>query len=499
MTTTPLGPVPREPRDPYLAPLLTATLGDRAEPIAPLARFWSGARTGASPTALGLAAAVGVAGAVLLVGSWPGLGVALVALAAWGVATPALVRRRRPGDLVLAGWSALLMLTVAVRAAEWVVALSWVVGLGVAAVALTGGRTATGILSAPFAAAGAVLRAVPWAGHGLRNMVGDQGRSAVRALRTAAVAVTLLVVFGALFASADPVFAALVPRLTFGEVPPRAFVGMVMAVVAAAAIHLAGTGAPWAETTRPAATPARPWEWLVPVAALDLLVLVFLGVWVSALARGDGYIRRETGLTYAQYARQGFGQLVVITALTLVVVALGARTAPLDAPRGPVVARVGLGVLCVGTLGIVASALARMSLYVGAYGLTRLRLLSAWGEVAMGVVVLLVLVAGIRWRGGWLPRAAVHVVAVAMLTLALANPDALVVRYDAAATGLPDGLDVAYLGALSADAVPAVDRLDEPIRSAILLRLDRAPIQGFADWNLGRARAIAVLSGPTNG
>lgn len=494
MTSAPLQPASPAPRDPYLPPSPAGTAGESV-PAAPLAVFWFESRAAAPPAVLAAAAVAGVAGGVLVVGQRPGLGWALVALAGWGAALPAVVRRRRVGDLLLAGWSALLLVMVAVRAAEWVVALSWVVGLGAAAVALTGGRTATGVLSAPFAAAWSLLRALPWTGHGVRRAVGDHGRGAWRAVRTVAVALVLLVVFGALFASADPVFASLVPRLTLDDLPARIAVGVLLGLVAAAGAHLARTGTPWAASTRPAATPARRWEWLVPVAALDLLVLVFLAVWVSALAGGDAYVLRTTGLTYAQYARQGFGQLVAVTALTLVVVAVAARRAPLDDPRGPLVARLGLGVLCVGTLGIVASALARMSLYVGAYGLTRLRLLSAWGEVAMGVIVVLVLVAGIRWRGGWLPRTVVHVVAVAMLSLALVNPDALVVRYDAAATDLTDGLDVAYTSRLSADAVPAVDGLDEPLRSRILGQMDVPRDDGLAGWNLGRDRAAAVLGG----
>lgn len=496
MTSTPASPASR---DPYLPPLPVAPVESGGVDLAPLTRFWSAARPGASPAALGMAAAVGIAGALLLVDNEPGLGLALVALAGWGVALPAVVRRRRPGDLVLAGWSVLLLVMVAVRAADWVVVLSWLVGLGVAAVALSGGRTATGVLSAPFAAAGAVLRALPWTGQGLRGAVGEHGRGTLRVLRTAAVAGALLVVFGALFASADPVFASLLPRLTLDALPARVAVGVAIGLVAAGGMHLAVTGTPWAQASRPAATPARRWEWLVPVAALDLLVVVFLAVWLSALARGDDYVRHATGLTYAQYARQGFGQLVTVTVLTLLVVAAAARRAPLGDPRGPLVARLALGVLCAGTLGIVGSALARMSLYVGAYGLTTLRLLSAWGEVAMGVVVLLVMIAGIRWRGGWLPRAVVHVVAVAMLSLALANPEALIVRYDAAATDLPDGLDVQYLRQLSPDAVPAVDDLDEPLRSAILHQMEQPPVQGFAGWNLGRARAAAIVGAAARG
>lgn len=486
MTTTPAAP-----GDPYLLPAATAT-GPESRP-GKAADFWAGARPGATPGVLVAAGAVGIAGGLLLVGSRPGLGAALVALAGWGVASPALVRRRRPGDLVLAGWSALLLATVAIRDASWLVALSWVVGIGAAAVALTGGRTATGVVTAPLAAVGSVVRALPWTGHGVRGLARAGGRAAWSIARSVAAAILLVLVFGALFASADRMFASLLPHLAVNDAAARVLVGGLVALVATAAIHLGRTGWPWADEAGSPASPAQPAEWLVPVVALDALVLVFLGVWLSALARGDAYIRQATGLTYAQYARQGFGQLVAVTALTLVVVAVAARRAPLGTRVDRLRTRVALGTLCVGTLGIVASALARMSLYVDAYGLTRLRLLAVWGEIALGAIVVLVMVSGVRWRGGWLPRAAVHVVAVAMLSLAAVNPDALVVRYDAAATDIPGGLDVAYMSELSADAIPAIAALDEPMRRDVLDRVTLAPATGLAGWNYGRARADAVL------
>ena len=54
------------------------------------------------------------------------------------------------------------------------------------------------------------------------------------------------------------------------------------------------------------------------------------------------------------------------------------------------------------TIVVVVSALYRMHLYEEAYGFTRLRLLVSVFEGWLGVVVLLVLVAGVvGGRGGW--------------------------------------------------------------------------------------------------
>jgi hypothetical protein len=313
------------------------------------------------------------------------------------------------------------------------------------------------------------------------------------ALRSAAITAVLLLVFGLLFASADRVFASYVPTLDLGLLPGQVVVGALVALAAATLAHLALATPGWSTIKFPAGRPARLAEWLLPVAALDAMVLSFVVVQVGALLGGSRHVLQTVGLTYAQYAREGFWQLLAATALTLVVLAVAARRAPRASERDRLLSQAALGTLCVGTLGVVASALRRMDLYVNAFGLTRMRLFVVVVEVVLGAVLVLVLIAGVRWRGGWLPRAVVQVVAVAMLGLAVVNPDAQIVRLNTTAH-LDAALDVSYLQGLSADAVPAIDRLDEPLRSCLLDRVtvDRSP--GPAGWNFGRDRAAQVLA-----
>lgn len=155
--------------------------------------------------------------------------------------------------------------------------------------------------------------------------------------------------------------------------------------------------------------------------------------------------------------------------------------------------RAGLGVLCLGALGVVASALRRMDLYVDAFGLTRLRIFVVVVELVMAAVLVLVLVAGVRWRAGWLPRAVVQVAAVAMLGLALVNPDAQIVRHNMAAGPEAQPLDIGYLQGLSADAAPAMAALDEPWASCLLAGRRVDPAHSPAEWNLGRERAARLV------
>ncbi|MGY4642826.1 DUF4153 domain-containing protein [Cellulomonas sp. URHB0016] len=455
-----------------------------------LGAFWSGARRAAPVWVLGTCAAVGLVGGVVLVGRRPGIGAAAVGMLLCAGAVPVLVRRRRLGDLALLGLGAALLAVTAVRTAGWVVALSVVAAVWVGVVATTSARTAPSVALGPLSAFAGLVRAVPWVRHGAGSALGGRRHEALVVLRSAAVTVVLLAVFGALFASADRVFAGYLPRPHLDLLPGQVLVGTVLALAAAAAAHLTIAPPVWSRARLPEAPAASRLEWLVPVLALDVLVVAFLVTQAITLL-GDPERVLPSGVTFASYARQGFAQLVVATALTLVVVGVAARRAPRSAARDRVLTRAALGVLCVATLGVVASALRRLDLYVDAFGLTRLRLLVAVGELAMGVVLALVLVAGARGSGRWFPRAAVWVAAGAVLGLALLNPDAVILRHNTA-TERTTPFDVSYLRGLSADAVPAVDQLDEPLRSCLLEGIEVPSEDDGLSWTWGGQRARGI-------
>ena len=111
------------------------------------------------------------------------------------------------------------------------------------------------------------------------------------------------------------------------------------------------------------------------------------------------------------------------------------------------------------TLIIVASSLHRMDVYADTYGLTRLRVLVALCELWLGAVFVLILIAGIRLTGLWLPRAVVAAGVLALLSLAGANPDRLIADRNIARYEQTNCIDTYYLSTLSADAVPALHRL----------------------------------------
>ncbi|QIM20021.1 DUF4173 domain-containing protein [Phycicoccus sp. HDW14] len=240
----------------------------------------------------------------------------------------------------------------------------------------------------------------------------------------------------------------------------------------------------------------------MPVGVVVLLFGGFLVAQASALWGGDAYLRRTTGLTHAEYVHQGFGQLTVATAFTVLVMSLTLRVTSRESARDRLVVRLLLGALGVFTLAVVASALYRMSLYQDAFGYTVLRVFVDGFELWLGLVVLMLLggVLGLSWR--WVPRAVLVSGALFTLGFAAMNPDAWVAgqnidRYEA--TGKVDTL---YLSTLSADATPVLaERLPKEMAACVLARPSSsgAGSLGLDDdglsWNLGRARAADALVG----
>jgi hypothetical protein len=234
------------------------------------------------------------------------------------------------------------------------------------------------------------------------------------------------------------------------------------------------------------------YEWLTPVLLVDAVFLAFLAAQATVFFGGHEYLQRTTGLTYAEYVHQGFGQLTVATALTLLVVWAAGRKAAVDRPGDRLWLRGSLGLLLMLTLVVVASALYRMHLYQEAYGFTRLRLLVDVFEGWLGLVVVTVLVAGITLSARWLPRVALLSGAAALAGLALVNPDASIAhqnieRYESTAK-----IYTSYLSGLSADALPVLWMLPEDVRDCALAGGWESD-DDLWSWNLGRARARQAI------
>jgi hypothetical protein len=459
--------------------------------VAELARIWPDGGRAAPARVTVLALLAGAVAAVLVVDSAPGLGLLLTGVAVGAASLPTLRHRLGAHELAFGALGVLLLSVVVVRDAPWLVALSLLAAFGLASYALVPTRGLLAGLLTGISIPLAGLRCLPWLRRGLQRH--GRARSWLRIARVGALTGVLLLVFGALFASADAAFAALIPSIDLGLMPVRLITVAVVAAVALSAAFLGAAPPRWDALAPPPARPVRTAEWLVPIAMLDTLFAGFVAVQLTVLFGGHRHVLETAGLTYAEYARAGFGQLVVVTLLTLSVVAATVRWAPRETRVQRAALRALLGALCVLALVIVGSALYRLHLYEEAFGFTRLRLFMNAFETWLGVLVGLVLLAGVRLRAAWLARAVVATAAVTLLTLAAINPDAFVAQRNVDRYQATGKIDLDYLQGLSADAVPVLDTLPEPQRSCVLSGPPDWVGRGLGGWNLSRSRAADLL------
>jgi hypothetical protein len=224
-------------------------------------------------------------------------------------------------------------------------------------------------------------------------------------------------------------------------------------------------------------------EWTVPLAVLVVVFAAFVALQMTALYGGSGYVLRTSGLTYAEYARSGFAQLIIAATLTLAVIAAAARYA-----QDGRLLRILLGALCALTLVVLASALTRLHLYESAYGFTRLRLAADAVILWLAGLFGLVLAAGATRRTAWLPRGVVALSATGMLAFAISNPDGRIADRNVDRYERTGRIDVSVLGNLSPDAAPALKRLP-PRLADVTTRGMCTHGNGVAGFNVGRAEA----------
>lgn len=448
------------------------------------------------------AAAAAVLGAGALVPGPPGIGVPLVAIA---VSAVVWEDRRRLGAFETFALLAAIALagTAAVRAAEWVVLPALVGGCVLASLAARGGSSWAGVLDGVTAGLRRPLAGLSYAAAPLRVVAGrSRLGDAAPVARGMALGGVLVGIFGFLFVTADRAFAEIARGIVAVDLDASvlgARAGAAGAVFAfTGSLALARTRSqPGPEALSGGGTRRRlaPAEWGTALGLLVALFAAFVAVQVSVFFAGHDAVLKTAGLTYSEYARRGFAELLAAAALTLAVVAGAARWADAGSARARVALRGLLGGLCLCTLVVVASALERLSLYEEAYGFTRARMGSHFAGLVMAAMFVLIIAAGVADRYGWLPRAMLALLVCGLLVFTIADPDRLIARLNVDRYERSGMIDVGYLRGLSADAAPELERLRGDLRSCALERLgallDR---DEWGSWNLSRNRARSIVA-----
>ncbi|HLF69507.1 MAG TPA: DUF4173 domain-containing protein [Actinomycetota bacterium] len=296
----------------------------------------------------------------------------------------------------------------------------------------------------------------------------EDGRDRWRVLlRGSLITLPILLLFGSLLASADAVFASFITKplswldsATFAEHVIRAVVIlMVTYVLFGVMLHAVrvrhDVGPPFAHGS----ADGRPARGVVEVAillgSLNLLFGLFVGFQVRYFFGGPSGFRR-LGLTYSQYARKGFGELLAVGVFVLLLM-LALNVLVRTQTRGErlLVASMASG-LVVWTGLILISAFQRLLLYEDAYGFTRLRTYSHVFMLWVGIALTAILV--LQWARA--PHRFALTLLIAGLgftaSLNILGVDAFVANknIDRALQGAE--FDADYLSGLSAEAIPVL-------------------------------------------
>ena len=310
------------------------------------------------------------------------------------------------------------------------------------------------------------------------------------------LALPLLFVFGALFMSADRVFSDLVTR-AFGRVDPEILVSRILVVGGLAWLasgYLAGFVTGTRVRGRLETIGVRPSLGILEIgtvlALVNLLFSAFVLVQLEHLFGGSARVEVTPGLTYAEYAREGFVQLTVAAGLVLPCLLAADWLLRREGPRDARVLRI-LGSLLLFLLAVVmASAGQRVRVYQEAYGLTESRFYGSAFLVWLTLVGAWFAFTVLRGRRDRFAGAALISAFALVATLGLVNPDERIARSNLGRAGVTvasDSVDATYLGSLSADAVPTLleglPALSPEARCTLAVRLQaRWGTPRDADW-----------------
>jgi hypothetical protein len=243
-------------------------------------------------------------------------------------------------------------------------------------------------------------------------------------------------------------------------------------------------------------------EVAVPLALVNLLFLAFVVVQLRYLFGDASLVQETVGLTYSEYARRGFFELVAVAALVLPLLLIGDWLLTGADSRSLRVFRGLAGTMLLLLFVIVASALKRMNLYQTAYGLTDARLYTTAFMTWLGITLV--------WFGATVLSGRRHYFATGGLiaglcmvaALNVVNPDALIARVNTTRALEGKEFDAPYALSLSADAVPALlgalESLDPDDRGVIARRLldrwSREAGEDWRTWNASRAQARQAVA-----
>lgn len=336
------------------------------------------------------------------------------------------------------------------------------------------------------------------------------------ALRGIVVAVPVVIVFALMFASADPVFArgrdAIAASFMSWELSPRAIFWSLLTLFTVGAYTVVAQGeSPYSRRVIPGRR-TEAWrigttERVTVLGAVAAITWLFVLLQIAYLFGNPAAIV-GSGVTFAEYARRGFGELALVAtiAILLIVASENLAVPTAQTSRPPRLIRASALALLAAVIGVLISAVHRVALYEAAYGYTTARL---YAQAYMAMILLVLVLLGRElMRVFNTAHLARGIMATALATVAILlywNTDAWIAQRNLDRFATTGKVDIHYLAAgLSPDAYPtlvrALPKLPQPTRAELGQQLTVAGswrlrgVDEWYEWNLRRHDARDALT-----
>lgn len=246
-------------------------------------------------------------------------------------------------------------------------------------------------------------------------------------------------------------------------------------------------------------------EAITVLSAVIVLFAAFVAIQFRYFFGGlANVVQGPAGFTFAEYARRGFGELVVVavTALGLFII-LSAITKRTKGSQQSWFSGLGITLFALVAV-ILASAFERLLLLEEAYGFTRLRTYPHVFMVWLGILLLAVVLLEAFGRQRAFALATMLAIVGFTATLPILNVDAFIASTNIQRATLRQPLDAQYLASLSSDAIPVMlaNYEDEPTSNlqnalACYKKLNTQATKAWQGWNLSAVLADQQLEGVT--
>ena len=264
-----------------------------------------------------------------------------------------------------------------------------------------------------------------------------------------AIAFPLLVIILNLLSSADPVFAKVIKDI-FGKL---FYSWDVVKIVIFAAVIFFFVYGFIVKTGRRNLGANAPKEGIYePVIGITITVVLTAFYLIFAVVQIIYLFMNSAGLpddmTYAEYARRGFFQLLFVAVVNVCIVLIFNAIF-----RKSVVLKTVLVVMCICTYIMIASSAVRLSMYIKEYALTYLRINTIWALIVTSIVMLGVIIS-LFWRNMPLFRYIFLTVMVMFTLYAFVRPGAVISKYNISQAHSGKEVDLEYVMDIGSDGVP---------------------------------------------